>query len=117
MSEATELRAERCVPCRPNCPRMTSEEEAQLLPLVPEWAIVEPHGDRRLRRVFTFRTWLAAVEFVRAIGVLADEEDHHPRMALAWGKVTVDWWTVATGALHRNDFVMAARTDAAYEAA
>ncbi|WP_372241281.1 4a-hydroxytetrahydrobiopterin dehydratase [Aeromonas hydrophila] len=28
-----------------------------------------------------------------------------------WGKVTVSWWTYKIGGLHRNDFIMAARTD------
>ncbi|MDX1267227.1 MAG: 4a-hydroxytetrahydrobiopterin dehydratase, partial [Oceanisphaera sp.] len=30
---------------------------------------------------------------------------------LEWGKVTVTWWTHAIHGLHRNDFIMAARTD------
>jgi 4a-hydroxytetrahydrobiopterin dehydratase len=33
-----------------------------------------------------------------------------------WGKVTVTWWTHEIGGLHRNDFVMAAKTDRQYEA-
>jgi 4a-hydroxytetrahydrobiopterin dehydratase len=28
--------------------------------------------------------------------------------------VTVGWWTHKIGGLHRNDFVMAAKTDAEY---
>jgi len=28
-----------------------------------------------------------------------------------WGKVTVTWWTHKVGGLHRNDFIMAAKTD------
>ena len=31
-----------------------------------------------------------------------------------WGSVTVTWWTHKIGGLHRNDFVMAARTDKIY---
>jgi 4a-hydroxytetrahydrobiopterin dehydratase len=30
------------------------------------------------------------------------------------GKVTVTWWTHKIGGLHRNNFIMAAKTDALY---
>ena len=38
-------------------------------------------------------------------------EGHHPALLTEWGKVTVTWWTHKIGGLHRNDFIMAARTD------
>ncbi|PTB84099.1 4a-hydroxytetrahydrobiopterin dehydratase, partial [Pseudidiomarina aestuarii] len=39
-------------------------------------------------------------------------EFHHPTLTTEWGKVTVTWWTHAIHGLHKNDFIMAARTDA-----
>ena len=48
-------------------------------------------------------------------GDLAEEEGHHPAILLEWGKTTVRWWTHKIGGLHQNDFVMAARTDDAYQ--
>jgi pterin-4a-carbinolamine dehydratase len=35
-------------------------------------------------------------------------------MVTEWGRVTVAWWTHKIRNLHRNDFVMAARTDEIY---
>ncbi|NTV07640.1 MAG: 4a-hydroxytetrahydrobiopterin dehydratase, partial [Chlorobium limicola] len=32
-----------------------------------------------------------------------------------WGRVTVEWWTHSAGGLHRNDFIMAARTGGLHE--
>ena len=32
-------------------------------------------------------------------------------MTVEWGKVGMEWWTHKIKGLHRNDFVMAARTD------
>ena len=55
--------------------------------------------------------------FANAIGGAAEEQGHHPALLVEWGKVTVSWWTHAIGGLHRNDFIMAARTDALYEQA
>ncbi|MDF3015185.1 MAG: pterin-4-alpha-carbinolamine dehydratase, partial [Thermomicrobiales bacterium] len=43
---------------------------------------------------------------------LAEEEGHHPALLTEWGKVTVSWWSHKIRGLHRNDFIMAAKTDA-----
>ena len=48
-------------------------------------------------------------------GTLAEGAGHHPALLTEWGKVTVTWWTHVIGGLHRNDFVMSARTDGAYK--
>jgi len=32
-----------------------------------------------------------------------------------WGKVRVSWWSHKIRGLHRNDFIMAAKTDRLYE--
>ena len=52
--------------------------------------------------------------FADAVGAIAEAADHHPALTVEWGKVTVRWWTHVIGGLHRNDTVMAARTDTAF---
>jgi 4a-hydroxytetrahydrobiopterin dehydratase len=52
-----------------------------------------------------------ALDFTNKVGGLAEEEDHHPAILTEYGKVTVVWWTHAIKGLHRNDFIMAAKTD------
>jgi 4a-hydroxytetrahydrobiopterin dehydratase len=90
---------------------VTADEERQFKPQIPEWEIIEVEGVRRLQRTFRFKGWMLAVQFTDAVARLAEEEDHHPSILLEWGKVTVTWWTHAVKGLHRNDFIMAARTD------
>jgi 4a-hydroxytetrahydrobiopterin dehydratase len=34
-----------------------------------------------------------------------------PGLLTEWGKVTVTWWSHSIKGLHRNDFIMASRTD------
>lgn len=99
--------------CRPDAPRLTDAEAAALLAHVPGWRVVEREGIRRLERVFTFPDFARALAFTNRVGALAEAEGHHPALLTEWGRVTVSWWTHAIGGLHRNDFVMAARTDAA----
>ena len=67
---------------------------------------------RRLERAFTFSDFAAALAFTNRVGAAAEAEGHHPALLTEWGRVTVTWWTHAIRGLHRNDFVMAAKTDA-----
>jgi 4a-hydroxytetrahydrobiopterin dehydratase len=105
------LTREKCVACRGDSPRVTPRELAELQPLIPHWATVEEGGEQRLRRVFTFRTFKEALAFTVRVGELAEAEGHHPSLLTEWGRVTVTWWTHAVRGLHRNDFIMAAKTD------
>jgi 4a-hydroxytetrahydrobiopterin dehydratase len=108
------LTAERCEACRADSPQVTPEEERQLAPQIPDWRIITIDNERRLTRTFSFKGWLLAVEFANSVARVADAENHHPTILIEWGKVTVTWWTHAIKGLHRNDFIMAARTDQEY---
>jgi 4a-hydroxytetrahydrobiopterin dehydratase len=112
----TSLTAERCVACRRDSPTVTDTEIAELQPQIPDWELVEIDGVKRLRHVFTFGDFAQALAFTEAVGALAEEEGHHPALLTEWGRVTVSWWTHKIGGLHRNDFIMGAKTDELYRA-
>ena len=105
------LAAGKCVPCRGGEPSLTQVEVADLLLQVPQWQAVTHENIMRLQRVFKFKNYAQAVEFTNKLAAIAEEEDHHPLIVLEWGRVTVQWWTHVVKGLHRNDFVMAAKTD------
>jgi 4a-hydroxytetrahydrobiopterin dehydratase len=111
------LRNMTCVPCRGGEPQASERERTALLPQIPEWSVVRREGSDHLERVFVFRDFASALAFSDAVGALAEREGHHPAILTEWGKVTIGWWTHAIGGLHRNDFVMAAKTDGLYEQA
>lgn len=75
----------------------------------------EREGIPRLERAFRFPDFAGAMDFARRVGAAAEAADHHPSLLVEWGRVTVSWWTHKIRGLHRNDFVMAAKTDALYE--
>jgi 4a-hydroxytetrahydrobiopterin dehydratase len=104
-----------CVACRRDEPTVTDAEIAEFQPQVSDWAIVELDGIRRLSRVFSFDDFAQALEFTNKVGELADKEGHHPALLTEWGRTTVSWWTHKIRGLHRNDFVMAAKTDVLYQ--
>jgi 4a-hydroxytetrahydrobiopterin dehydratase len=105
----------KCVACRKDAPAVTDAEIAELHPQVSDWEIVELDGIKRLRRVFSFDDFAQALEFTKKVGALADEEGHHPALLTEWGRATATWWTHKITGLHRNDFIMAAKTDELYQ--
>lgn len=110
-ADAPDLLSERCVACRKDAPRVTVEEVAELRPLIPDWDMVEVDGVPRLVRTFRVKHFREALALTNRIGELAEAEGHHPALLTEWGKVTVSWWTHKIRGLHRNDFIMAAKTD------
>ena len=109
------LAAGNCIPCRGGEPALNEAEIADLMLHVPQWQTVAQDGILRLQRLFKFKGYLQAVEFTNKIAVIAEEEDHHPLIVLEWGKVTVQWWTHVVKGLHRNDFIMAAKSDRIFD--
>lgn len=112
----TSLAESTCVACRRDAPTVTDAEIEELHPQVADWEILEVDGVKRLRRAFAFGDFAQALAFTNAVGAIAEEEGHHPALLTEWGRVTVQWWTHKIRGLHRNDFVMAAKTDRLYPA-
>jgi 4a-hydroxytetrahydrobiopterin dehydratase len=110
----TKLEDEGCVPCRGGERPMAADEQQSMLRALSEWTITTDHDVPRLVREFRFNNFTGAIRFAVAVGRIAEEQDHHPELTVAWGRVAVAWWTHAVGGLHRNDFIMAAKTDAIY---
>lgn len=107
----TALAQAQCEACRADAPKVSNEELAELIREIPDWNI-EVRGDHmELERVFLFRNFRHALAFTNAVGAIAEEVGHHPALLTEWGKVTVTWWSHEMRGLHRNDFIMAARTD------
>lgn len=103
-----------CEACRVDAPRVTAEESGALLQELSNWEIESPEGIDILVREFSFHNFVAALAFTNQVGALAEENNHHPALITEWGKVTVEWWTHKINGLHKNDFVMAAKTDQLY---
>jgi 4a-hydroxytetrahydrobiopterin dehydratase len=99
--------------CRPNAPLLSGAELEKLREQLAGW---KTPGDRRLSKTFLFPDFRAALDFVNRIGVIAEDEGHHPDLLLAWGRVEVTTSTHDAGGLTENDFILAARIDRAFQA-
>ena len=105
------LSEQSCEACSVEAPKATQEQIEALRRDIPDWQLIERDGIMQLERAFTFRNFKQALAFTNQVGDIAEEAGHHPALLTEWGKVTVTWWSHAIKSLHKNDFILAARTD------
>jgi len=114
----SELAQRSCVPCRGGVPPLTDEQAAPLLAqLEAEWKIVERPDLKRgnvrlLARSYRFEDFASAMRAGVRIGAMAEEQQHHPDLEIAWGRLGVQIWTHKIGGLTESDFIFAAKCDA-----
>ena len=105
----------KCTVCRSGDDPMSKQEIGNNLESIPEWELINENKTDKLKRTFNFQDFATAVDFSVAIAKFAETEGHHPQISTEWGKSTVRWWTHKIGGLHKNDFIMAAKTSRAYK--
>ncbi len=106
--DAKTLATQTCVPCHSGMPSLTPEQVSPYAAALPEWTV---ENDLKVKRAYRFKDFATALAFVNRIGAVADEQDHHPDLWLAWGLVEVTIWTHAAMGLSENDFILAAKID------
>ena len=99
-----------CVSCHGGIPPLGAEQIAELLPQVEGWKLADNH---HLVKSYEFDNFKQALNFVNAVGAIADEQNHHPDIYLAWGKVRIEIWTHKINGLTESDFIFAAKVDQA----
>lgn len=107
----SDLSKESCEACRADAPLISDADLKALMPNIPDWSVIVVDGVMRLTREFVFKNFAQAMAFSNRVGDIAEAEGHHPAILTEWGKVTVTWWSHKIKGLHRNDLIMAARTD------
>ncbi len=105
------LADQQCIPCRGGTPPLTQDQgEALLQKLDDGWRL---NADGHLERVYSFSNFNHAMEFANAVAEIADNENHHPDLHIAWGRCTVEIWTHKIKGLTESDFFFAAKADRA----
>ncbi len=106
--DPTTLASQRCVAADESTPPLPADQVTRLATgLDPAWQV----ADDRLVREFAFPTFAAAFGLATRIALLAEGQNHHPALEVAWGRLTVTWTTDAIGGLSANDVIMAAKVD------
>lgn len=102
------LATRKCVPCCGGVPALTADQIAPLLTQLDGWKAIDNH---HLAKSYHFPDFVTALRFVNRIGDIAEEEQHHPDLHLAWGKVGVQIFTHKVDGLTESDFILAAKID------
>jgi 4a-hydroxytetrahydrobiopterin dehydratase len=107
---ATDLVHKHCAPCEGLRAALPAEQAQRLSKQVPEWKLTA--DGKRLRREWRVKDFQTALDFFGRIGVIAEQEDHHPDLHLTgYRNVVIEISTHAVGGLTENDFILAAKID------
>jgi 4a-hydroxytetrahydrobiopterin dehydratase len=74
------------------------------------WSV---NPDGHLERTYSFPNFVEAIAFANRVGEIAEAQNHHPDLHVAWGKCTVEIWTHKIQGLTESDFYFAAKADRA----
>lgn len=109
-----DLASARCVPCEEGAPTLTGDEVKNYIKNTPDWQLYD--NDTKIKRVFEFRNFTQAIEFIVKVGETAEKLGHHPNLYLFdFKKVQVELWTHKINGLHKNDFILAYHIDQVYK--
>jgi 4a-hydroxytetrahydrobiopterin dehydratase len=67
--------------------------------------------DGALRKEFRFADFAAAMSFANRVAEAAEKADHHPDMAVGWGRVELAWVSHDVGGISERDVEMARTSD------
>ena len=82
---------------------LSSSEIQQRLQALPHWRL----EDGAIVREYQTDGWPTTLMLVNAIGFVAEAADHHPDLAVSWGKVGVKLWTHSAGGVTASDMELA----------
>ena len=104
-----ELAENACVPCKGSVPTLKGDDLTRLSrQLGEDWRVLNEH---HLEREYKFVNFRKALDFTNKVGELAEQQNHHPDIYLAWGKVKLTLWTHKIDGLTESDFVFAAKVN------
>ena len=105
----SDLAQKECVACQGGVPPLAREELDRLARQLAEgWLVLHEH---HLEREYEFEDFREALQFTNRVGELAEAQNHHPDIYLAWGKVKLTLWTHKIDGLTESDFIFAAKVD------
>ena len=100
-----------CQPLAANARALLEAEARTEMRHLQGWELLRRSGLWQLEKTYATADFRQALALAERIARLAEAEQHHPEITLAWGRCTVRWWTTRLAGVHTNDVRMAAATD------
>src|SRR5216110_3195826 len=82
---------------------LSATEIAERLKALPAWRLEAG----AITREYQTDGWPTTLMLVNAIGFFAEAADHHPDLAVSWGKVQVKLWTHSADGVTASDLELA----------
>jgi 4a-hydroxytetrahydrobiopterin dehydratase len=110
VQKSDQLTARHCVPCEGGIEPCALPFVQQQLNELPGWYLT--HDNQRIRKDWTMKNFVEALDFFSRVGEIAESDGHHPDLHLeSYRNVSIEIWTHAIGGLSENDFILAAKID------
>jgi 4a-hydroxytetrahydrobiopterin dehydratase len=104
------LSSKKCTACEGGASALEDHAlKTLMLQLADDWALSD--NRKLISKTFTFNTYPQTIAFVNRIAHIAEQEGHHPDLAVHYGKVIVNFTTHAVNGITENDFICASKID------
>lgn len=90
---------------------LTEQEIQQKLEEVIEWN----YNKKSIYKKFNFSKYLDSIDFVQKVGLKAETIDHHPRIIVEYGFVTIEIHTHSINGISNLDFKLAKMIDSIFD--
>jgi 4a-hydroxytetrahydrobiopterin dehydratase len=108
----SDLLNKKCVPCEGGVLPFDISEIYKYQKKVDGWNIKKNEKENFfLNKKFNFENFSESQEFVNKVGIISEEEGHHPDILFGWGYAEIKITTHAIEGLSENDFILAAKID------
>ncbi len=101
------------------CSNLTDDDQALdtatskklLTQLEPQW---ELNAEKQtITHTYNFKNYYQTMAFVNVVAQVAHQQDHHPDLLVSYNRCTVTYSTHSVSGLSINDFICAAKINAA----
>ena len=108
----TDLINKKCVSCEGDAIPFDISEIHKYQKKVDGWDVIKDKKNIYfLEKKFIFKNFLESQNFVNQVGIISEEEGHHPDITFGWGYARISITTHAIEGLSENDFILAAKID------
>ena len=109
---SSELVSQQCQQLADTDSALSDDETAVLLQqLDPRWLLDQQQ--KTISYSYAFKNYYQTMAFVNVIAQIAHQQDHHPDLLVSYNRCTVTYSTHSVGGLSINDFICAAKINAA----
>jgi 4a-hydroxytetrahydrobiopterin dehydratase len=109
---SSELVSQQCRQLTDTDSALSGDESSVLLQhLQPRWSLDQQQ--KTISYNYAFKNYYQTMAFVNVIAQIAHQQDHHPDLLVSYNRCTVTYSTHSVGGLSINDFICAAKINAA----